>query len=144
MDEILIRRLRPDAVLPSRAHSGDAGLDLCSTTDLTLQPGERAAIATGIAVAIPPGFAGFVQPRSGAALTKGLGIVNTPGLIDAGYRGEILVVAINLDPESPIEIRRGDKVAQLVVLRVPELAVREVDDLPPSDRGSRGFGSSGT
>jgi len=142
-EEILIRRVHPDGVLPERAHPGDAGLDLRSVADVTLRPGERATIPTGIAVAIPDGYAGFVQPRSGAAARQGLGLVNSPGLIDAGYRGEIKVIAINLDPAEPIEIRRGDKIAQLVVLAVPELPVREVDELPGSTRGERGFGSTG-
>jgi dUTP pyrophosphatase len=142
-EEILIRRLDPGAAVPERAHPGDAGLDLCSVADVTLRPGERAAIPTGIAVAIPGGYAGFVQPRSGMAARYGLALVNSPGLIDAGYRGEIKVIAINLDGREPIEIRRGDKIAQLVVLAVPELPVREVDELPGSVRGERGFGSTG-
>ena len=142
-EEILIRRLHPDAVMPERAHPGDAGLDLRSVADVTLRPGERATIPTGIAIAIPEGYAGFVQPRSGAAERLGLGLVNSPGLIDAGYRGEIKVIAINLDIGAPIEIRRGDKIAQLVILVVPELPIREVDDLPESARGERGFGSTG-
>jgi dUTP pyrophosphatase len=142
-EEILIRRVHPDAVLPERAHPGDAGLDLRSVVDVSLRPGERATIPTGLAVAIPDGYAGYVQPRSGAAARQGLGLVNSPGLIDAGYRGEIKVIAINLDPAELIEIRRGDKIAQLVVLAVPELPVREVDELPGSARGERGFGSTG-
>ena len=142
-EEILIRKLDPSAAVPERAHPGDAGLDLCSVADVTLRPGERAVIPTGIAVAIPEGYAGFVQPRSGMAARHGLALVNSPGLIDAGYRGEIKVIAINLDGHEPIEVKCGDKIAQLVVLAVPELPVREVDELPGSARGERGFGSTG-
>lgn len=143
MDEILIRRLDPGVPLPERAHPGDAGIDLRSAADHTLGPGERATVPTGIAVAIPPGYAGFVQPRSGMASRRGLGVVNSPGLIDSGYRGEVRVILVNLDPREPIEIHRGDKIAQLVVLEIPDLKVLEVDELPPSERGDRGFGSSG-
>jgi dUTP pyrophosphatase len=143
VDEILVRRLDAAMPLPARAHSGDAGLDLCAAADVILQPGERATVPTGIALAIPSGHAGFVQPRSGTAARQGLGVVNSPGLIDAGYRGEVHVVLINLDPKDPIEIRRGDKIAQLVVLAVPGIDVREVSELPASTRGERGFGSTG-
>jgi dUTP pyrophosphatase len=142
-DELLIRRIDPGLPLPERAHPGDAGVDLRSAVDVTLHPGERATIPTGLALAIPEGYAGFVQPRSGAASSRGLGLVNSPGLIDAGYRGEVRVVAINLDAGAPIDIRRGDKIAQLVILAVPELVVREVEELPESARGARGFGSTG-
>lgn len=140
---ILIKRLDPDLPAPERAHPGDAGIDLRSSVDVVLAPGERATIPTGIAIAIPDGHAGFVQPRSGMAAKHGLGIVNSPGLVDSGYRGEVRVIAINLDARHPIEIHRGDKIAQLVVLAVPDLKVVEVDDLPESARGERGFGSSG-
>ncbi len=143
MEEILIRRLDGGLPMPERAHAGDAGLDLRSAVNAVLAPGERSVIPTGIALAIPSGFAGFVQPRSGAAARHGLGLVNSPGLIDAGYRGEVKIVAINLDPAEPLKIMRGDKIAQLVVLPAPEFAVREVAELPPSDRGERGFGSTG-
>jgi dUTP pyrophosphatase len=124
--------------------AGDAGMDLRSAADVVLKPGERCRIPTGIAVAIPDGYAGFVQPRSGLAARTGLGFVNSPGLIDSGYRGEIQVVAINLDLQDPIEIRRGDKIAQLVILPVPQATLAEVEDLPASDRGAGGFGSTGS
>jgi dUTP pyrophosphatase len=140
---VLVRRLDPDLPLPAYALPGDAGLDLCSAQDLVLDPGQRARVATGIAVAIPEGFAGFVQPRSGAAARMGLGMVNSPGLIDSGYRGEIQVLAINLDPSEPIKIGRGDKIAQLVILPVARAELAEVDELPDSPRGAGGFGSTG-
>ena len=123
--------------------AGDAGLDLYAAHDVTLYPGERARVPTGVAVAIPEGYAGFVQPRSGLAARVGLGLVNSPGLIDAGYRGEIQAIAINLDPLRPIDIHRGDKIAQLVILPVLHAELAEVDALPESSRGSGGFGSTG-
>lgn len=138
-----IQRLDSGLPLPQYAHEGDAGLDLYSRVDTAIKPGERAEIPTGIAVAIPPGYAGFVQPRSGLALRSGLGLVNTPGLIDSGYRGEIRVVAINLDRDEAIEIRRGDKIAQMVVLAVGLIDLVETDELPASRRGAGGFGSTG-
>jgi len=141
---VLIRRLDPTLPLPSYALAGDAGMDLRSAVDVVLAPGERCRIPTGIAVAIPDGHAGFVQPRSGLAARTGLGFVNSPGLIDSGYRGEIQVVAINLDRRDPIDIRRGDKIAQLVILPVPKVALAEVEELPASDRGAGGFGSTGS
>jgi len=141
---VLIRRLDPTLPLPSYALAGDAGMDLRSAVDVVLAPGERCRIPTGIAVAIPDGHAGFVQPRSGLAARTGLGFVNSPGLIDSGYRGEIQVVAINLDRQDPIDIRRGDKIAQLVILPVPQVALAEVEELPASDRGAGGFGSTGS
>ena len=141
---VLIRRLDPTLPLPSYALAGDAGMDLRSAVDVVLAPGERCRIPTGIAVAIPDGHAGFVQPRSGLAARTGLGFVNSPGLIDSGYRGEIQVVAINLDRQDPIDIRRGDKIAQLVILPVPQVALAEVEELPSSDRGAGGFGSTGS
>jgi len=141
---VLIRRLDPSLPLPSYALAGDAGMDLRSAVDVVLAPGERCRIPTGIAVAIPDGHAGFVQPRSGLAARAGLGFVNSPGLIDSGYRGEIQVVAINLDRQDPIDIRRGDKIAQLVILPVPQVALAEVEELPASDRGAGGFGSTGS
>lgn len=141
--QIEIKRFDPELPLPSYAHEGDAGLDLRSAVEVTLKPGDRIAIPTGIAVAIPPGYAGFVQPRSGLALREGLGLANSPGLIDSGYRGEILVVAVNLDPEEPVHVRRGDRIAQLVVLPVASVSFREVDELPSSDRGAGGHGSTG-
>lgn len=141
--EILIQRLDDGLPLPERAHPGDAGFDLRSTVDLVLAPGERGLVPTGIAVAIPLGYAGLVQPRSGLATRHGVSIVNTPGLIDSGYRGEIKVITINLDPKEPFEIHRGDKIAQIVFYPVPETKLREVDELPSSERGAGGFGSSG-
>jgi dUTP pyrophosphatase len=140
---LTIQRLDKGLPLPSYAHEGDAGLDLFSTDDVSLLPGHRELIGTGIAVAIPQGFAGFVQPRSGLALRQGLTFVNSPGLIDSHYRGEIMLIAINLDPESTVEIRRGDKVAQLVIQRVVRVDLDEVDELDPTVRGEGGFGSTG-
>ena len=143
MIEVLVQRLDDGLPLPERAHPGDAGFDLRSAVDLLLAPGERALVPTGIAVAIPDGYAGLVQPRSGLAARHGIGIVNAPGLIDPGYRGEIKVIAINLDEKELFEIHRGDKIAQIVFYPVPESTLREVDELPSSDRGAGGFGSSG-
>lgn len=140
---IEVRRLDRDLALPTRPHATDAGLDLYAAEDATLGPGERSAIPTGIAVAIPDGHAGFVQPRSGRALNEGFGIVNTPGLIDPGYRGEIKVIAINHDRDAKLEIKRGEKIAQLVIQQVASIDVVEVDELPSSERGANGFGSSG-
>ena len=137
-----MRRLRPDAVVPGRAYAGDAGLDLSACDRVELPPGERALVPTGLAVAIPDGYAGFVQPRSGLAARYGITIVNTPGLIDSGYRGEIKVVLLNTDRERTYVAEPGERIAQLVVLPVPAVAVREVDELPGSERGVRGFGSS--
>jgi len=139
-----VRRLREDAVLPERAYAGDAGLDLAACERHELGPGERAAVGTGLAVAIPEGYAGFVQPRSGLAARHGLSVVNAPGLIDSGYRGEIRVVLLNTDRSDPFVVEPGMRVAQLVVLAVPELEVAEVEELPESERGVRGFGSSRT
>lgn len=141
--KIEILRLDSDLPLPSYARPGDAGLDLLSAEDVTLKPGERAAIRTGVAVAIPEGYAGFVHVRSGKALREGLALVNAPGLIDAGYRGEIRVVAVNLDPASPIHIERGEKIAQLVIQSVAAVELAEVDELSGSERGAGGFGSTG-
>jgi dUTP pyrophosphatase len=142
MTELLIRRLHPDAHVPAGAYEGDAGLDLASVEETVLAPGERRTVATGLAVAIPAGHAGFVQPRSGLASRHGITVVNSPGLIDAGYRGELKVVLLNTDPEEPFHIRPGDRIAQLVVLALPRITVTEADDLPPSERAERGFGSS--
>ena len=141
--DLLIKRLSDDATLPARAHPGDAGLDLYANEDATLKPGERASVGTGIAIALPLGTAGFVVPRSGLAMKHGLSIVNAPGLIDEGYRGEVRVLLVNLDDDEPIEIRRGERIAQLVVQRVEHPSVREVGDLPESARGEGGFGSTG-
>jgi dUTP pyrophosphatase len=138
-----VRVLDPGLPVPRYASAGDAGLDLFAAEDASLEPGERAAIPTGIAVAIPEGHAGFVHARSGRALKEGLALVNAPGLIDSGYRGEIKVIVVNLDARSPIDIRRGDKIAQLVVQPVATVDPVMVDELPPSDRGEGGFGSTG-
>ena len=142
MTDLPVRRLHPDAHLPAGAYPGDAGLDLASVEDVVLGPGERATVATGLAVAIPEGHAGFVQPRSGLAARHGITVVNAPGLIDSGYRGELKVVLLNTDRDEPFQIRPGDRIAQLVVIEVPEIAVLEVAELPPSERAERGFGSS--
>jgi dUTP pyrophosphatase len=140
--ELPIRRLRDDAVLPERAYSGDAGLDLAACERVELAPGERATVGTGLAVAIPDGFAGFVQPRSGLAARHGLTVVNSPGLVDSGYRGELRVVLLNTDAREPFVVEPGMRIAQLVVLPVPALELVEVEELPESERGVRGFGSS--
>jgi dUTP pyrophosphatase len=139
-----VTRLDPELPLPSYAHEGDAGLDLYATADHDLAPHERALIGTGIAVAIPEGHAGFVQPRSGLALRSGLSFVNTPGLIDSHYRGEIKLIAINLDPSETLHVMRGEKIAQLVVQRVERVVLAEVDSLDETQRGDGGFGSTGT
>jgi dUTP pyrophosphatase len=140
--ELLILRLREDAVVPVRAYAGDAGLDLASCERVELAPGGRATVHTGLAVAIPEGYAGFVQPRSGLAQRHGITIVNTPGLVDSGYRGELQVLLLNTDPSEPFVVEPGMRVAQLVVVPVPGVAPVEVDELPASERGVRGFGSS--
>ncbi len=129
-------------MLPARAYSGDAGLDLASCERIELAPGERALVPTGLAVAIPEGFAGFVQPRSGLAAKHGITIVNSPGLVDSGYRGELLINLQNTDPGAAFVVEVGMRIAQLVVLEIPELELVEVDELPDSERGVRGFGSS--
>jgi len=140
--ELAVRRLRDDAVLPSQAYPGDAGLDLAACERVELGPGERATVGTGLAVAIPDGYAGFVQPRSGLAARHGITIVNTPGLVDSGYRGELRVVLLNTDPRATFVVEPGMRIAQLVVLAVPGVEALEVDELPESERGVRGFGSS--
>ena len=142
MIELPIRRLRDDAVVPSRAYAGDAGLDLAACERIELRPGERAAVGTGLAVAIPEGYAGFVQPRSGLAARHGITIVNTPGLVDSGYRGELKVVLLNTDAHESFLVEPGMRIAQLVILPVPGVDPVEVDELPDSERGVRGFGSS--
>lgn len=128
--------------MPQRAYTGDAGLDLASCERVDLGPGERALVGTGLAVAIPEGYAGFVQPRSGLAARHGLTVVNSPGLVDSGYRGELRVVLLNTDRTEPFVVEPGMRIAQLVVLPIPELELVEVDELPSSERGVRGFGSS--
>ena len=142
MIELAVRRLRDDAVLPSQAYPGDAGLDLAACERVELGPGERAMVGTGLAVAIPEGYAGFVQPRSGLAARHGITIVNTPGLVDSGYRGELRVVLLNTDARETFVVEPGMRIAQLVILAVPGVEAVEVDELPESERGVRGFGSS--
>ena len=142
MIDLPVRRLRDDAILPSQAYDGDAGLDLAAAEGLTIGPGERAVVGTGLAVAIPPGYTGLVVPRSGLAARSGLGKVNSPGVIDAGYRGEVRVVLLNTDREQPFTVEPGMRIAQLLVVPVPPVRLVEVDELPESERGERGFGSS--
>ena len=143
MIQLAVQRLRADAVLPERAYVGDAGFDLAACERVELAPGERAVVGTGLAVAIPEGFAGFVQPRSGLADRHGISIVNAPGLIDSGYRGELKVILLNTDPRDPFVVEPGMRIAQLVVLEVPALELVENDALPTTERGVRGHGSSG-
>ena len=138
-----VRRLDPALPLPRYARSGDAGLDLQAAHDATLEPGGRALVGTAIAVAIPPGYAGLVLPRSGLAREEGVTILNAPGLIDAGYRGEVKVLLINHDPRTPVTLHRGDRIAQLVLVRVERVEPVPVDALPASERGEGGFGSTG-
>jgi dUTP pyrophosphatase len=138
------QRLDPAASLPERAHSGDAGLDLRAATEVVVGPGERAKVRTGLAVAIPDGHAGLVLPRSGLASRHGLTLANSPGLIDAGYRGEVLIAVVNLDPHDPVRIAKGDRIAQLLVVEVPQLEVVWAHDLPETTRGEGGFGSTGS
>ncbi len=142
MIEVPIRRLRPDAQVPTRAYEHDAGIDLAACERVELAPGERALVPTGLAIAIPEGYAGYVQPRSGLAAKHGITIVNTPGLVDSGYRGELLVNLVNTDPRDAFVVEPGMRIAQLVVLPVPMVSLVEVDELPESERGRRGFGSS--
>jgi dUTP pyrophosphatase len=141
--EVLIVRLDPEVPIPSYEHPGDAGADLVTTVDATLAPGQRALLPTGIAIALPPGYAAFVHPRSGLAVRHGVSLVNAPGTVDAGYRGEIKVSVINLDPSAPVVFRRGDRIAQLVIQPVLRAAFHEVRELPGTARGSGGFGSTG-
>jgi dUTP pyrophosphatase len=143
MLDVLIQRLDSEIEPPHYAHPGDAGADLRSTVDVDLAPGERAVVPTGIAIALPLGYAAFVHPRSGLAARCGLSIVNAPGTIDAGYRGEIKVCLVNLDPVAPIRLRRGDRIAQLVIQAVEQATFRVVEDLPESVRGAGGYGSTG-
>jgi dUTP pyrophosphatase len=141
--EVLIRRLDPELPPPAYAQPLDAGADLMTTQDVTLGPGERAIVGTGLSIALPAGYAAFVHPRSGLAARHGLTLVNAPGTVDAGYRGEIKVTLLNTDRTEPIRLSRGDRIAQLVIQRVEHAAFREVDELPPSRRGTGGFGSTG-
>ena len=141
--EIFLLRLDPEVPVPAYAHPGDAGADLVATVDVTLQPGERTLVPTGVALALPEGYVGLVHPRSGLAARSGLSIVNAPGTIDAGYRGEIKVCLVNLDPREPVSLSRGDRIAQLVVQRFERAAFIEVEALPESVRGEGGYGSTG-
>jgi dUTP pyrophosphatase len=141
--DILITRLDTGIPLPSYAHPGDAGADLVSTVDLRLEPGERALVPTGIAIALPDGYVGLVHPRSGLAARHGVSVVNAPGTVDAGYRGEVSVLLVNLDPRTAVDLSRGDRIAQLVVQRVEHARFVEVDRLPGSARGEGGYGSTG-
>ena len=141
--QVLVRRLDPELPLPVYALPGDAGADIVAAHDITLAPGERALLPTGLAIALPPGYAAFVHPRSGLAARAGLGLVNAPGTIDAGYRGEIKVIVVNHDRHDPIHLHRGERVAQLVVQRVEHAQWIEVDELPTSERADGGHGSTG-
>jgi dUTP pyrophosphatase len=141
--DVLIRRLDAEVPLPAYAHPGDAGADLTAAEDVDLGPGERALVRTGVAIALPAGYAAFVHPRSGLATKHGVTIVNAPGTVDAGYRGEIKVTLLNTDREQPVSFRRGDRIAQLVIQRVERAVFHEVDELPGSARGDGGFGSTG-
>ncbi len=141
--DVHVVRLDPDLPLPAYAHPGDAGADLMASVDVTLAPGERAVVPTGVALALPEGYVALVHPRSGLAARHGLSIVNTPGTIDAGYRGEVKVLLVNHDPSTPIELRRGDRIAQLVVQRFERARFVEVGQLPESARGVGGYGSTG-
>ncbi|WP_159838036.1 dUTP diphosphatase [Nocardia sp. CY41] len=143
LSPIPLLRLDPGIPVPTRAHTGDAGVDLCTTQDVILEPGERVLVGTGVAVALPVGTVGLIHPRSGLAAKTGLSVVNTPGTVDAGYRGEIKVCLINHDPRTPIELRRGDRIAQLLVQRVELVDFVEVDSLDETTRGAGGYGSSG-
>ena len=138
-----IKKVRASAVVPARAYHGDAGMDLAACERVELAPGARALVPTGLAVAIPHGYAGYVQPRSGLAAKHGISIVNTPGLVDSGYRGELLVNLVNHDEEQPFVVEPGMRIAQLVILQVPPVELVEVEELPTSERGADGFGSSG-
>lgn len=140
---VLVRRLDPALPLPAYAHPGDAGADLCAAAEVTLAPGERALLPTGLAVAIPDGHVGLVHPRSGLAARHGVTVVNAPGTVDAGYRGEVFVNLVNLDPREPFTVRRGDRIAQLVVQEVALGEFVEADSLPPAPRGETGHGASG-
>lgn len=142
--DVPFKRLDPDAKLPAAQHPGDAGLDLCSIVDVDVEPGAREMVRTGLAVAIPQGHAGLVLPRSGLASKVGLTLANAPGLIDAGYRGEIVCAVVNLDRETPVRIARGDRIAQLVIVQVPEVKPTWAEELAGSSRGEGGFGSTGT
>jgi dUTP pyrophosphatase len=142
--DVPFAKVRPEGQLPGAQHPGDAGLDLRAAVGATVKPGERAMVPTGVAVAIPDGHAGLVLPRSGLASRRGLTLANAPGLIDAGYRGEVICAVVNLDPHDAVEISVGDRIAQLVVVALPEVTPALVEELPTSARGEGGFGSTGT
>ena len=141
--QLSFQRLDPQAILPSKAHPGDAGYDLHAVVDADVAPGERARVGTGLAVAIPDGYAGLVLPRSGLASREGLTLANAPGLIDAGYRGELICAVVNLDRSTSVRISKGDRIAQLVIVAIPDLEPGWTDELPASSRGEGGFGSTG-
>jgi dUTP pyrophosphatase len=141
--DLLVTRLDPGLPLPSYSHPGDAGADLCTAVDARIEPGERAILPTGLAIALPDGYAAFVHPRSGLAARYGIALVNSPGTIDAGYRGEVKVIVVNLDRTAPVLFRRGDRIAQLVVQRVEKVRFHEVAELPGTARGEGGLGSTG-
>ncbi|HWL37552.1 MAG TPA: dUTP diphosphatase [Frankiaceae bacterium] len=141
--DVALVRLDPGLPVPEYAHPGDAGADLYLTADVKIAPGERVLVGTGVAIALPEGYAAFVHPRSGLAARHGITIVNAPGTVDAGYRGEIKVILLNSDAVEPVALRRGDRIAQLVVQRVERVAFREVDELPATARGAGGHGSTG-
>lgn len=141
--DVLVLRLDADLPLPTYAHPGDAGLDLRATVDVQVAPGQRVLVPTGVAIALPDGYAAFIHPRSGLAIREGLTVANAPGTVDAGYRGEIQVALVNLDPGRPVSVRRGDRIAQLIVQRVERVRFHEVERLPGSARGDGGFGSTG-
>lgn len=140
---VALKRLAPDLPLPSYAHPGDAGADLMAARDVELAPGARAVVPTGVAIALPPGYAGLVHPRSGLAARLGVTVLNAPGTVDAGYRGEIMVILVNHDRTNPVKISRGDRIAQLVVQRVEQAEFHVVEELPDSRRGTGGHGSTG-
>jgi dUTP pyrophosphatase len=143
MTKVLIKRLDPDIPLPTYAKGGDAGADLCTRIDITIKPGERVLVPTGISIALPNGFVALVHPRSGLAIKFGISIVNTPGTVDAGYRGELQVILINHDLTESISFKKGDRIAQLVIQQVERAEFIEVEDLPGSERSTGGFGSTG-
>jgi dUTP pyrophosphatase len=142
--KLLFKRLDPAAELPTAAHEGDAGLDLRANADVEILPGERMMVPTGVAVAIPEGYAGLLLPRSGLASKHGLTLSNAPGLIDAGYRGEVICAMVNLDPHEAVKVARGDRIAQLVIVAIPDVLPAWAEELPPTSRGEGGFGSTGT
>ncbi len=143
MIKLRIKLLDKTLKMPRYAHRGDAGIDLCSRIDCTLEPLQRMLVPTGIKVAIPDGYAGFIQPKSGLAIKRGIGLINSPGLIDSGYRGEVCAILINLDRDNSFEIKKGDKICQMVIQRIEEVEIQEVEELDLTSRGIGGFGSTG-